>query len=40
MKRIYFSLAFAFCQWALCLAHPVSFCISDGIDNLVIKSKM
>ena len=40
MKRIYFSLAFAFCQWAICLAHPVSFSISDGIDNAALKSKM
>ena len=40
MKRIYLSLAFALCQWAICLAHPVFFSISDGIDNAAVKSKI
>ena len=40
MKRIYLSLVFAFCQWAMCMAQPVFFSISDGIDNATIKSKM
>ena len=40
MKRIFFSLVFAFCQWAMCMAQPVFFSISDGIDNATIKSKM
>lgn len=40
MKRIYLSMAFALCQWVICLAHPVSFSISDGVDNAVVKSKI
>ena len=41
MKRIYLSMAFALCQWAICLAaHPVSFSISDGVDNAAVKSKI
>lgn len=40
MKRIYLSLAFALCQWAVCLANPVFFIISDGIDNAAVKSKI
>jgi len=40
MKRIYLSLAFALCQWAICLANPVFFSISDGIDNAAVKSKI
>lgn len=33
-------MAFALCQWAICLAHPVFFSISDGVDNPTIKSKI
>ena len=40
MKRILLSLAFALCQSALCLAQPVYFSISDGIDNATLKLKM
>lgn len=40
MKRLYLSFALALCQWALCLAVPVSFSISDGIDNAALKSKI
>lgn len=41
MKRIYLSMAFALCQWVICLAaHPVSFSISDGVDNAAVKSKI
>ena len=40
MKRIYLSMAFALCQWAICLAQPVSFSISDGVDNAAVKSKI
>jgi len=40
MKQIYLSMAFALCQWVICLAHPVSFSISDGVDNAVVKSKI
>ena len=40
MKRLLFSLAFVLCQWAFCLAQPVYFSISDGIDNPALKTKI
>ena len=40
MKRLLLSLAFVLCQWALCLAQPVYFSFSDGIDNPALKTKM
>ena len=40
MKRLFFSFAFVLCQWALCLAQPVYFSFSDGIDNPALKTKM
>ena len=40
MKRILFSLGFLLSQWTMCLAQPVFFHISDGIDNAAVKSKI
>ena len=40
MKRLLFSLAFVLCQWTFCLAQPVYFSISDGIDNPALKTKI
>lgn len=40
MKRILLSLAFIICQFSFCMAEEITFTISDGIDNVAIKSKI